>query len=112
MEIKLQTSDMFKLLKITKKTGMFENIKGLFKNVQGKSKEELEKIQTEVGMDIIIGILSGLDNAENEIYQLVGGCTGKKAKEVEEQDPMITMEVIQEILKSEVFKSFLSFFSK
>lgn len=112
MEIKLQTQDMFKLLKIVKKTGMFENIKDLFKNVQGKSKEELEKVQTEVGMDIVIGILSGLDNAENEIYELVGSVTGKKAKEVAEQDLTTTMEVIQEILKSEVFKSFLHFFSK
>ncbi|KEH95745.1 hypothetical protein Z962_07950 [Clostridium botulinum C/D str. BKT12695] len=112
MEIKLQTQDMFKLLKIVKKTGMFENIKDLFKNVQGKSKEELEKIQTEVGMDIVIGILSGLDKAEQEIYELVGNCIGKKAKDVATQDLNETMEVIQEILKSDVFKSFLSFFSK
>lgn len=112
MENELQTKDMFKVLKILKKTGMYEIIKNNTKEVQGKTPEEIEKIQSEVGMEILLGIISGLDMAEKEIYELVGSCTGKKPKEIAEQDPMETMETIKEIINSEVFRSFLSFFSK
>ena len=112
MEIKLKTQDMFKLLKVVKKTGMFNNIKDLFKTVGGKSEKELEEIQTKVGMDIVVGIISNLDLAEKEIYDLVASITGKKAKDIAEQDPMETMEVLQKIINDDSVKSFLSSFSE
>ncbi|MCW6085581.1 MULTISPECIES: hypothetical protein [Clostridium] len=112
MDINLKTSDMFKMLKIVKKTGLFDNIKNYFKNAKGKTEEEKIELEETVGRELVISIIANIDMAEKEIYDFLAGVQNKKSDEIAEQDPTVTMEVLQEIFKSPVFKSFLAFFSK
>lgn len=111
----LKTQHMFKLLKISKKTGLFDNVKEIYKKHASKSfktKEEVAAAQQELGMDLMMTILSNLDLAEHEIYDLIADVEGKTVDEISTQEPTKTMESIKSILCDEGFKSFLTFFTK
>lgn len=110
--MKFKTELMFKLLKVVKKTGILQDLKALFKNVNAKCKEELESIQEDVGMDIVIRLISNLEQAENEFYDLIASVKEIDTKQARELDFSETVEVLKGIFSSEVFKGFLLSLSK
>ena len=67
----VQTEIIFKLQKLVKKTGILNDLKSFFKKVIVKDKVELEKIQLDVGADLAISLISNIDGAENEFYDLI-----------------------------------------
>jgi hypothetical protein len=110
--MKLKTELMFKLLKLVKKIGILQDVKSLFKNVSTKNKEELESLQEEVGMDLIIKLISNLDQAENEFYDVIASVKEIDVKQAKELEFEETIEILKAIFASEVFKGFLSSLSK
>lgn len=110
--MKIKTEVMFKLLKVVKKTGILNDLKSIFKNVNTKNKEELESIQTEVGMDLFIKLVSNLDNAEDEFYDLIANVKDIDIKQARKLEFDETIETLKAIFASEVFKGFLSSLSK
>lgn len=107
--MKIQTKHLFKILSIVKKTGVLNQLKDLYSNqdVKGKSAEEIAQLQESVGMDIMISVVGGLEHAEDEIYDLLSDLEGKKVKEIQEQDPSMTIASIKEIISNEAFQGFL-----
>lgn len=110
--MKIKTEIMFKLLKIVKKIGILEELKDMFRTASTKDKKELEKIQEEIGMDFIIKIIGGLDNAEIEFYDLIASIKEIDVNEAKNLDFNETIEVLKAVFSSEVFKGFLFSLSK
>lgn len=113
----IKTKHLFKILTIIKKTGVLDKIKDFYSQVNNQSKgekpkEDLKSLQTELGIDIMVAIVGGLDGAENDIYELLADIDGKEVRDIQEQDPNLTIEAIKEIVGSDVFKSFLSTVTK
>lgn len=112
---KLETADMFTVLKITKKTGLFDRLGSILQENQvskNATKEEVKHSQMVLGMELMGAIINNIDKAEKEIYDLVGKVQGISAKEVAKQSPVKTMEVIKFITQSEELKAFMGFFTK
>lgn len=97
---------------MTKKMGILNDLKGFFKKVDIKDKKELEKIQEQTGIDFAVTVISNMDNAEEEFYDVIASIEDKTPEEVRKQDLNITVNSIQELFKSGAFKSFLSLVSK
>jgi hypothetical protein len=115
--MKIKTEIMFKLLKLVKKTGILQELKSLLKGITEKNKkdltpEEIASLQEEVGMDILIRLISNLDNAENEFYDLIAGVKEIDVKQAKGLEFDETVEILKAIFASEVFKGFLSSLSK
>lgn len=115
--MKLKTELMFKLLKLVKKIGILQDVKSLIKSYQNKdnkqlTKEELEELQTEVGMDLFIKLISNLDQAEDEFYDLIASVKEIDIKQARELEFEETINILKAIFNSEVFKGFLSSLSK
>lgn len=108
----IKTEIVFKLLRMTKKMGILNDLKGFFKKVDVKDKKELEKVQEDIGIDFTVSVISNIDNAEDEFYDVVASIEDKTPEEVRKQDLSITINSIQELFKSGAFKSFLSLVSK
>ncbi len=105
--MKIKTEVMFKLLKVVKKIGILDELKGMFKSATVKDKKELENKQEEIGMDLVIKIIGGLDNSENEFYELIACVKEIDVKQAKELELNESIEVLKAIFKSEVFKGFL-----
>lgn len=110
--MKIKTEVMFKLLKVIKKIGILEELKTMFKTASTKDKKELDNLQEEIGMDFVIRIIGGLDNAENEFYELIACVKEIDTKQARELELNETIEVLKAIFLSEVFKGFLFSLSK
>lgn len=110
--MKIKTEVMFKLLKVVKKIGILEELKTMFKTASTKDKKELEKAQEEIGMDFVVRIISGLDSAEQEFYELIACVKEIDVKEAKDLDFNETIEVLKAIFLSEVFRGFLFSLSK
>lgn len=110
--MKFKTELIFKLLKLVKKIGILEDIKKMFKSVTAKSKEELETLQEEMGIEFVVKIISGLDNAENEFYEVIASAKEIDVKQARELELDETIEVLKGLFSSEVFKGFLFSLSK
>lgn len=110
--MKLKTELMFKLLKVVKKIGILQELKSFYKNVSTKNQEELEQLQAEVGMDLVIRIISDFDKAEEEFYELIACAKEIDVNQARELDFSETEEVLKAIFSSGVFKGFLSFLSR
>lgn len=66
----LNTSDVFKAMRIVKALGIKEEFKQMALSIQAAKK--IPKAQ-EVGFDVIITILGNAGNCENEVYDFLSG---------------------------------------
>lgn len=104
----IKTKHLFKIIKVLKKTGVLENMKDMYsQDTKGKTPDEISAMQENVGIEIMMGVIGGLEYAEKDIYELLGDIQGKKPKEIEEQDPSLTIDAIKEIIQNEAFVGFL-----
>lgn len=114
---KLKATDLFKMVKILNLIG-FKNIKDVFNNDEVrdlKSKvndKNKEKMAGEIGMNIIMSILSvvfeNLPSCENELYDFCGGVAGLKSEEVADLEINDFMNLLISIGKKDEFKDFFS----
>lgn len=101
---KLQTRDLFGLMKILKKMNMKEEIKELtLKSKKGK-KDSVENVQA----DLVMIFVEHIGDAEKEIYEFLGKLSDKTVQQIAEQSPVETIGMIKELFGQENFGSFLS----
>lgn len=108
----LKTSDLFVLSRILKKMNIKDEIKSLAKNVTGATPEEKKAAQQDMEIDLAMLFVENIGNAEQEIYKFLGDLSGNKAKEIADQSPADTINMIKELFSQEGFENFLSLASK
>lgn len=108
----VKTEVVFKLLKMAKKMDILNQLKGFFQKINVKDKAKLKELQESTGIDFAITVISNIDKAEEEFYEVVASIEDKAPEEVRKQDLDVTVKSLQEIFKSGAFKSFLSLVSK
>ncbi|MFT8312961.1 MAG: hypothetical protein ABF633_01755 [Clostridium sp.] len=104
---KLKTADLFSLTRIIKKMNIKNEIKALAKDVTGLSDEDKLKAKDSINIDLILLFVENIGNAEKEIYKLLSDMSDKTVKEIENQSPIKTVEMIQSIFEDEEIESFL-----
>ena len=89
MDIKVrefELGDLPKLSRILRKMELKNSIQTLFaaptKLKPGMSKEDIRKMQEELGADVVATALCNLDMAETELFDLIAGLVGKPVSEV------------------------------
>lgn len=109
--MRIKTKHMFSLLKIVKKIGVLDKLKGFFRTAKG-DKKEIDKAREEVGMDLIISIINGMDLVEQDVYEFLADIDNTTAKEIENQDLDKTINMLKEIIQSDVVKGFFTSIGK
>lgn len=104
----LKTKDLFSFTRIIKKMALREELKKMFVDVTGKTDDEKKQATQEMEINLFLLFIENVGNAEQEVYKLLGDLSGKKPKEIEEQEPGDTIDMIKELFSEEQFKSFLS----
>lgn len=94
------------IIKVVKKIITKEEAKALLKrvDVSTKTKEEIEEITKEKGLDIIYFILEKLPEAEKEIFEVIALHKKIKFEEAKELDLPVLIEAIKEIVEDESMK--------
>lgn len=103
----LNTSDLFALTRIIKKMNIKSEIKALAKDVTNLSEEEKIKAKDSFNIDLALLFIENIGSAENEIYKLLSGMSGKTVEEVSEQGLGETIKIIENIFEDEEIGSFL-----
>jgi hypothetical protein len=104
----LITSDLFSLTRIIKKMNLKEEIKALAKDITGLSDKEKKKANEGLQAELVILFIENIGNAEDEIYKFLGNLSDKKPKEIAEQPPLETINMIEQLFSEENFGDFLS----
>lgn len=109
IELKLKTKQLFMVLRIVRKTGVIKDLRSFMTNneVKGLSAEEVEAKQEDKGFAILEAVIENLDKAEQDIYNLIADLEDKTPEEVEDQDPLLTVNVIKELISSKLVQNFI-----
>lgn len=108
----LKTSDLFVMSRIIKKMNIKNELKGLVKDVTGKTPEEKKKATQELEVDIAMLFVENIGNVEKEIYKFLADLSNKKAEDIENQPPKDTINMVKELFNQQGFSDFLSTASK
>lgn len=100
MKAQLKTKHIFKVLEISKKVGLTEDLSGLVSQ-NGADAESF-------GGQIVGKLLENIDKAEVEIFELLADVFGKTVAEVEDQPIRETFSMIKLIFASEGILDFFS----
>ena len=122
---KLNTADLFELMRMVKRTGVKDELKKVAKKMPKKEKqpqlvvvgnEETDKSeivqekpsQAEVGIDLAFSIMEIFSNknAEDEIYKFIARPFQCTPKEVAENDLMDTIEKLKDVADAGKWASF------
>jgi hypothetical protein len=98
----IKTKHMFQLSRIINKMGLGEDIKMIMEET------EKEKVnESALGYKIVMALASKLHMAEAEVMTLLADISGKTRKEIEDQAPKETFDMIRAILSEEGVLDFL-----
>lgn len=97
----LKTADLFSLSRIIKKMSIKEDLRNLAQDVTGFTKEEKDKVNKTLQLDLLMLFIENLGSAEQEIYKLLGDLESKKPKEIEAMDLDVFMELMKNLLAQE-----------
>jgi hypothetical protein len=103
----LKTSDLFSLTRIIKKMNIKDEIKGLITDVSSLSDADKANALQKVQMELVLLFIENIGNAEKEIYKLLADMNDCTAKDIENQSPLKTIEMIQAISNDEELVNFL-----
>lgn len=101
MKAQLKTIHIFKVLEISKKVGLTEDLSGLM-NQGGAADAET------FGGQVFGKLLENIDKAEVEIFELLADVFGKTVAEVEDQPIRETFDMIKSVFASEGILDFFS----
>lgn len=107
-----KTKHMFKLVTVLKKMGLSEAIAKATDNIEVKAGDNIEQVQAQVGKNIMLDVFMNIEQADKEVYDLLADINEVKAKDIREQDPAITMEMLLNVIQSKGFTSVLKFFNQ
>ena len=108
---KINTSDVCKMARIMKASGMREKIFELFKQGRNIQADDISSPEVqEFGVSVVFEIIEVLaeQKAERELYELIGGIVGKSANEIAEQEFTTTIEDVKAIAKENDLVAFFS----
>lgn len=108
----IKTEIIFKLLRMVKKMGILDELKGYFQKLNAGDKTKLKELQESTGIEFAITVISNMDKAEEDFYDVVASASDKAPEEVRKQELDLTVETLKELFTSGAFKSFLSLASK
>lgn len=99
---KLQTTDLFGLLRLATKLGIKEDIKAIAKR-SNNAKDVWDN-----GFDLLFGIAERIIsvNGENGIYEFLSPILGMPAEEIKVTDPVVMLDKLLEVADVEGWKSF------
>lgn len=102
------TQHAIKMVTILKKTGALDSLKPLIAGIEikGMKKDEIEAKQREISADLIVTVLSNMDAAEADIYNLVGDIRGITADEAKALPLNDTINTLKGIFTSAGFADF------
>lgn len=101
---KMNTADLFNFLRLVKKIGIKDDLKGVVSKFSGEHKAT----QSEIGLDVAFAIMEVFADkkAEEEIYNFLAGPFQCKAEDIKNNDLADTIQKITEIADVEMWKSF------
>lgn len=102
----LKTKHVFPFIKMIKALGIKAELKSMYAKMREKTKEELDQLDEEEGIDYLFLFIEKLPNAEREVMDFLAVYTGKSKKELDDQDLEVTFETIKGILMNEKFQVF------
>ena len=118
---KLQSSDLFRMVKIINGIG-FKTIKDsinvdeINKLRKSMTEENTDEITSQVGVSVVMSILGvvieNLPKVENDVYEFCGSVAGIKPKDVSKMEMGEFMDLLVAIFKMDGFKDFFSRASK
>lgn len=110
---KLNTADVFKMIRIISKCGVSEFKKCFLLANAAKSKSSsLEDIELAAMIEIVGVVADNLPKCEKEIYSFLSGVSGIGEKEIENLEPSETVNMIYEIVHKDEFSDFFTAVSR
>lgn len=109
---KLNTGDVFKMIRIISKCGISEFKKCFVLGGIAKDKKNIEEIGFNALLEIAGIIADNLPKCEKEIYAFLAGISGLSEKEIEQLEPAETTNMIYEITHKEEFADFFTAVSR
>ena len=104
----LQTHDVFVALKVVRAAGVKDEIRKVAALVAEKEKIKIE----DVGLEFIFGLFEKVPEAENAIYDLIGGILEIKPSEIRTMNPFELfekLEQLKEFVSTEQAKRFFKY---
>ena len=102
----LKTKDLGLFSKIISKMQIKTDVMNLFQSVEGLDEEELNVVNQKLGVEIGIIFLENYWKAEQEVFTLLGGLTGKTKEEIGEGSPIELMEALKGLTNDPSFTAF------
>jgi hypothetical protein len=102
----LKTKHFFPFIKMIKALEIKEDLKAFYQKVQGKTKEELENLDSLEGFDYLYLFIEKLPNAEKEVMNFLSMFLEKPVNEIEEMALDEMWKVISDLFKDPLFKTF------
>ena len=109
---KLNTADVFKMIRIISKCGISEFKKCFILGGIAKEKKNIEEIGINVMLEIVGIVADNLPKCEKEIYSFLAGVSGISEKEIEKLEPAETANMIYEIVHKDEFSDFFTAVSR
>ena len=110
---KLNTNDIFKMVKMIGKLGL-DNIKKYITavNISNSKNTNIREMGADIFIDIICLAAEKLPHIENDLCGFIGGICGKTPKEIGELPPAETENIIYDIAHKEEFGDFFTAVSR
>lgn len=102
----LETGDVFAFVRLTKKIGLYQNLKDMI-----LSKDSIQDLTAEsFGYDLIFLLFDAAaeENAEEEVYKFLAGPLEMAPIEIKKTDPIELMEMLKQVADVEKWKSFFT----
>ena len=98
---KLITHDAFLAFRVLKEIDIKQELIRMADAVRNKDEEDTEKLKTEVGMELIMGILAnaGTESAERAVYAFLAGPMEIPAGELAQMDLLEFMGEIKKLIE-------------
>lgn len=109
---KLNTGDVFKMIRIISKCGISEFKKCFVLGGIAKDKKNIEEIGFNALLEIAGIIADNLPKCEKEIYAFLSGISGIPEKEIEQLEPAETTNMIYELTHKDEFSDFFTAVSR
>lgn len=92
----VKTREIFLLSEIVDKSGISDGLQGLFKDAKAQSLTE-----TEVGVRLIMMLMTKLHLVKAPVVQLLANVTGKKVEEIDDMPLKDFMAVMKQVMTDE-----------
>lgn len=101
----LNNKDLFKIMRIVRKAGIKEKIVGM--KLPRNDKGEVTLSENEWGIMLILEVVDGAPDAENDIFEFLADIGGVEQKELEDDEFELLPDIVKHLTNQKKFTSFL-----